>query len=222
MKPTFLGLLFAIANTSALAQWFPPSPDTCTDYPVPATLENTPTITTEFEDIPTPVDPPPTTSTQNATTEQLSVHISVYESVYLELCSTGPRPVTATITETCIESASVAATGPRPDVTAAAFAEPASEPTSTYATLTVSRALASPASPGGSTTLTKTPGALGTAARPFTSNGGTANAAAFTSMPRRNATATIQPFSGGATIMYLNFPFAVSVMGIFVVSFCLL
>jgi hypothetical protein len=198
MKPAFVGLLFAIVNASALAQWFLPSPDTCIDDPITTTkLENTPTITTQLEDIPSTAGLLATASAQNATAEQLNVHISVYQSVYLELCSTGLRPVTTTITETCTKSTFTTATGLRLYVTAAAFTESTFKPTSTYTTLTVFRAPASPSS------FTRTPGTT----RLVTSNWGTA---------------TIQPFSGDATIMYLNFSFAVSVMGIFIVSFCLL
>jgi len=216
MKPAFLGLLFVIANAPALAQRFPLLLDTCIgDLITAAGLGNTPTITTQLEDIPSTACLPATTSVQNSTAELLSVHTSVPQPVCLQLCSTGLHPVTAAITETATESTFTTTTGLRQYVAAATFAVYTSKPASAYTTLTVSHALASPS---GSAALARAPGRT----RQATSNGGLVNATAFTSMFCRNATAIIQSFSGDATIMYLNFPFVVSIMGIFIVSLWLL
>ncbi|KAH0552966.1 hypothetical protein GP486_006836 [Trichoglossum hirsutum] len=131
------------------------------------------------------------------------------------------RSVTTTATETSIDAASstraaepttATLTVPGPGwclVLTSADALVIS--TTAYTTMTVVRA---PALPKDLNTGTTTSSTLAVVTRPATSNRGTLNASVPTPLLYRNATATIQHFSGDATVMSLSFPFVVSVIGI--------
>jgi hypothetical protein len=224
MRFTLLGLFFAITTTSATWRSITPTTE----------LECDP-ITT---DVPTAAT---SRAVQNATANEPNVYINIYEFVYLELCPTGLRPVTTTVTETCTGTTSITAdtppqgfrttimvcsvcaaqpttvtlTVPCPECGVATATTTFAESMPTYTTLTVFHA---PMLLNSLTSVNTTSNTLFSAARTAASNEEITNEPTFTSVLNENATATVQPFSGDTTITSLSFPFMVSVMGITIVG----
>ncbi|KAI9865912.1 MAG: hypothetical protein M1813_001879 [Trichoglossum hirsutum] len=195
--------------------------------------------TTELECNPTTTDVSATTASgtaESAVVQKANAYTSIYQFIYLELCSTGLRPVTTTVTGTYIDAIPTAVDAlPRGfGTTVVVCSICAAEPTvltltvpcleclvttssdtlvvpmPAYTTMTIARA---PSLPEGLTTSTTTSSTLVVVTWFATSNRGILNASVLTSAFNRSAT-TVQPFSGDATVMSLSFPFVVSVIGI--------